>query len=350
LRVAGGDRGAVHRSAPAIKGLVTLGTPHLGSPVADVGVLMAGIDCGDGGSACATVQKLASVLVTLLGPTAVAELSSSFLSTWNPQTKLAGCRVTTIEGTAIHPPALRPPQPALSRYYLPTDGLVGFSSAANRAARALDGAPIPAAPISRLVDGGAFPAYHTPEIGNPSELNDAAVNAALVKALRAPMAPCLSTRISRPSKLVVRLVVRRSAGAHGGSLGSTANGDVVLGVGKASVACGGHALVASPLLPIPLLKTYVTGACGALRSTATALLLHNTRSSAALRLAGRTLTVTIKGPQVEDLTLQVLRRGVWVRVALRRGRATIPHGSLVQLRLTGRAASGTVTGVAAMTG
>ncbi len=341
---------AGHRSAPTVEGLVTLGTPHLGSPVADVGVTTTGIECGAGGSACATVQKLASLLVTQLGPTAVAELSSPFLSTWNPQSKLAGCRVTTIEGTAIHPPPLRPPQPTPSRYYLPTDGLVGFSSAADRAAQALDGARIPAAAISRLVNGGAFPVYHTPGIGNPSELNDAAVNAALVRALRAPVARCLSTRIHRPSKLVVRLVSARQAGAHGGSLGSTARGDVVLAVGRVSVACGGKPLVASPLLPIPLLKTYVTGGCSALRASGLALLLHNTPSSAVLTLKGSALTVTVRGRKVSGLVLQVLRRGTWVRVPLRRGRATVPGGSLVQLRLTGRGAGGAaVTGVAPMT-
>ena len=242
------------------------------------------------------------MLVTQLGPTAVAELSNAFLSTWNSHLKLTGCRVSTIEGTAIHPPALRLPQPRLSAYYLPYDGLVGFSSAADRSARGLDGLAIPAAAISRLVNAGSFRVFHTPEIGNPSELNDSAVNAAVVKALRAPVSACVSTRNRRPSKLAVRLVSVSQTGARGGSLGKTSRGDLVVGGANVSAACGPTSLVASPLLPIPSLKTCVTGACSALRSNAGALLLHNTSSVAALTLQGRVLTVSIKGAKVTGLT------------------------------------------------
>ena len=82
-----------------------------------------------------------------------------------------------------------------------------------------------------------------------------------------------------------------------------------------------------------------------------ALLLHNTPSSAALTLKGRALTVAIRGRKVTGLAVQVLRRGAWVRVALRNGHAIVPGGSLVQLRVTGRTVGrALVTGVAPMTG
>ncbi len=73
-----------------IDGLVTLGTPYTGSPVADLGSQLANVQCGASGAACTTVQKLARVLITGLGPTAVDELSSAFLQTWSPRLKLAG--------------------------------------------------------------------------------------------------------------------------------------------------------------------------------------------------------------------------------------------------------------------
>ncbi len=150
--------------------------------------------------------------------------------------------MTAIQGTAIHPPALRPPQPSAVSLLraLPMGSSVSAVPRTGRPVRST-ARRFPRVPIARLVEGGAFPVFHTPEIGNPSELNDAAVNAALVKALRAPVTSCLGTR--QPPTEQARGAPGHGAhgGPHGGSLGKTASGDVALGLGSVSVTCGGKA-------------------------------------------------------------------------------------------------------------
>ena len=329
---------STHRSAPTIVGLVTLGTPYTGSPAADLGGVVSTLNCSSTAPACTLAQRLVSGILDKIGRPAVTELSSAFLKTWNPHPKLTGCRVTAIQGTAIRPPALPAPQPALSGYYVPTDGLVARSSGADQAARALDGSIIPAAPIGRLVNGGAFPAYHTPEIGNPSELNDPAINAAIIRALRQPASPCGGGRQQQPSRLSVRLVTVRQT--RGGSLGATATGDLVFAPPGPAISCGSSTFVGSPLLPTKLLKTYVTNSCAALNSSGAAMLLHNTNSTARLTLSGSTLTVATGGPKLRSLAVEVLSGRTWSPVTLRGGRGTVPRANLVQLRLLGTTQTG----------
>jgi hypothetical protein len=329
---------STHRSSPTIVGLVTLGTPYTGSPAADLGGLVSTLNCSSSAPACPIAQGLVSGILDKIGRPAVTELSSAFLRTWNPHPRLTGCRVTAIQGTAISPPALPAPQPALSGFYVPTDGLVGRSSGADQAARALDGSAIPSAPIARLVLGGAFPVYHTPEIGNPSELNYPPINAAIVRALRQPSSPCSGGRQLQPSRLTVRLVTVRQT--RGGSLGATAQGDLVFAPSGPAISCGSSSFTASPLLPTQLLKTYVTASCGALDSSGAAMLVHNTSSTARLTLAGGTLTVAAGGPRLRSLAVQMLRGRMWAPVPLRGGRGTVPRANLVQLRLVGTTQSG----------
>jgi pimeloyl-ACP methyl ester carboxylesterase len=342
---------ATHTGAPAIQGLVTVGSPFAGSPVADLGTTAANMSCAGAGAICPTVQAIVQGIVSKIGGSAVTELSSAYLETWNPKQSLAGCRVTTIEGTAVNPSALPPPQPAISGYYFPSDGLVGKSSAADQPALALDGSRIPAAPIRLLANGGSFPVYHTPQLGSPSELNDPGVNAAIIRALRRPTATCAGGRTQKPATLAVQLLQIRTTGSGGGSLGAASKGDVMLALGSATAACGSASLTASPLLPVKLIKTYVAGRCGALSSSGTAVLLHTTASTAQLTLSGRTLTVALHGPKISALAVRVLLRGKWVLVSLKRGRGTVPAGGLVQLRLTGRGSGGiSVGGFAPMYG
>ena len=336
---------ATHAGGPAIQGLVTVGSPFIGSPVADLGVTAANMSCAGAGTTCSAVQAVVQGIVNKIGGSAVVELSSAYLETWNAKQRLAGCRVTTIDGTAINPAALPPPQPAVSGYYFPSDGLVGKSSAADQPAVALDGSRIPAAPVQILVNGGSFPVYHTPQLGSPSELDDSGVNAAIVRALRRPTTSCGGGRTQRrPAVLDVPLLQARSVGSGGGSLGDSSKGDVMLALGSATANCGSASLTASPLVPVKLIRTYLAGRCGALSSSGTAVLLHTTASTAQLTLSGRTLTVALRGPTIRALAVRVLAGGKWVPVTLRRGHGTVPAGSLVQLRLTGRTAGGSSVG------
>src|SRR5262249_42043066 len=155
------------------------------------------------------------------------------------------------------------------------------------------------------VNGGAFPAFHTPQIGNPSELNDPPINAAIVRALRQPASPCGGGRRQQPSRLTVRLLSVRTT--RGGSLGATAKADLVLAPRGPTVSWGSSTFVSSPLLPTEALKSYVTSSCGALSSSGAAMLLHNTSSTVRLTLSGGTLTVAAGGPPLRSLAVQVLR-------------------------------------------
>src|SRR5262249_46645388 len=150
--------------------------------------------------------------------------------------------------------------------------------------------------------------------------------------------PCSGGRQRQPSRLTVRMVTVRQT--RGGSLGATAKGDLVLAGPGPAVSCGTSKFVGSPLLPIQLLKTYVTGSCGAVRSTGAAMLLHNTSSTARLTLSGGTLTVAVGGPRLRSLAVQVLRGRTWSPVALNGGRGTVPRANLVQLRLLGTTQAG----------
>jgi len=137
----------------------------------------------------------------------------------------------------------------------------------------------------------------------------------------------------------VRLLTVRQT--RGGGLGATAKGDVVLAGPGPAVSCGSSTFVGSPLLPIQLLKTYVTSSCSELRSTGAAMLLHNPTSTARLTLSGVTLTVAVAGPRLRSLAVQLLRGRTWSPVALHGGRGTVPRANLVQLRLLGTTQAGT---------
>jgi pimeloyl-ACP methyl ester carboxylesterase len=332
---------ATHESKPTIDGLVTLGTPYTGSFVADIGSLLTNLACGGADPTCVLAQNVARGLVTLLGPSAIEELSSSFLATWNPQVQIGRCRVTAIQGTAIRPAALPPSQPRLSDYYAPSDGLVGKSSAANQASWALDGTRIPATSIPGLVNGGAFFAYHVPGLGNPSELNDPAINAAIVRAVHRQSTACAGklTR-ARTGKLVLRFRTASGVGLRGGSLGAAGRGDIALATKNAKVVCGRTALTASPLLPVSALETVVAGSCNRLSAGSAALLLHAIGSSAELTLTGKALTVKVSGPPIHKLTVAVRRGARWTTIPLKRGHGTVPSGDRVDLRITGRTRAG----------
>jgi hypothetical protein len=93
---------------------------------------------------------------------------------------------------------------------------------------------------------------------------------------------------------------------RGGSLGATSKGDLVLASPKPAISCGTAKFVSSPLLPTQLLKTYVTGSCGALSASGAAMLLSNTSSTVQLTLNRGALTVATGGPRLRSLAVQVL--------------------------------------------
>jgi pimeloyl-ACP methyl ester carboxylesterase len=359
---------ATHQGSPTIDGLITIGTPHTGSFVADLGVLVNDVPCTsvNGGSTgqgvCSTFQSLANALVLVIGPTAIEELTSQFLQTWNKQRTTERCTVTAIQGTAVNPLLLPPPQPLLSSYYSPSDAIVGQASAANQPSTALDGSKIPAAQIRKLAVGPSFPDFHTPDFGRPSELNDPSLDNALVTELQRRAVPCHGkVHSNRVSKLALPFYSATGAGATSATgpapLPNSGTGDVVLTGAQQTLSCGNQQLTASPLIPqvggFNLLSTFIPGPCSQLSagpgtsgSNATALMFHLTRSSAKVSLHGNSLTVNVKpAGSVASLVAQVEvgTATTFTTIPLdKHGRGTIPTGpNPVVVVLTGTLTSGT---------
>ena len=149
-----------------ITSLTTLGTPHEGSFVADLAVGIGGLDCQAGGNGilkylCDGVQEIESIISSVLGPTALNELTSSFTSTWNAKQSIGSCPVTTVAGTYVQAPYVGF---LLPEYYNPSDTVVGQSSALATPSNLIDFAPVTPPNIPNLINGGTFPVVHSPSL------------------------------------------------------------------------------------------------------------------------------------------------------------------------------------------
>jgi triacylglycerol lipase len=170
------------QGGPAILSLTTIGTPHTGAWVADVATHASNFPCTGlkNASRCAAARAVAKIVFAHIGENAIYELSSPYLETWNPQQAIGACPVTTLAGTASDNSVFS----GASLYYNPSDGLVGEASGLNQDAEALDGSTIPAAPGLDVVARQTFPDFHTPALGEPDELSDAALAAVVLSAVR----------------------------------------------------------------------------------------------------------------------------------------------------------------------
>ena len=94
-----------------VRSLTTLGTPYTGSMVADIGTELSDGSCdfrsADEQDLCLALLEVARQIYGDIGPTAVEQLTHSYLEQWNPEQVIGGCPVTTIAGTGVDVAASR---------------------------------------------------------------------------------------------------------------------------------------------------------------------------------------------------------------------------------------------------
>jgi triacylglycerol lipase len=293
------------QAGPAILSLTTIGTPHTGSWVADVATHASNFPCTGlkNGSRCAAARAIAKIVFAVVGETALYELSSPYLETWNPQQVIGACPVTTLAGTASNDNVFA----GASLYYNPSDGLVGEASGLNQDAEALDGSTIPAAPGLAVVTRQTFPDYHTPALGEPDELSDAALAAVVLAAVQSGAASTITCGPvpeapppppPPPATVGVQLHTAAAPGA-GGQLPPTQPGDAIVATSRTRVSCDRRRVASHAVRGHAELQLTIPGRC---RRGLTA------RGGKALLLRG-----------VHGTRLELVLRGDRVRVVERKG-------------------------------
>jgi hypothetical protein len=333
-------------SPVTIASLTTVGTPHTGSFGADLAMAVnaAGGSCQDltdpiEQDVCNAAYAAVQVIFANLGQDVIEELSSSWLSQWNPTTSI-NCAVTTLGGNHVGWDL------GVGTYYSANDGIVGQASALNQ------GTWIPwvsAAPFTPVAPPGGLPqlydAVHSESLSflSPNwELNTPALAAAVAatvqnappgpcasatsslrgRALRAPAATAPATAAAAAKPVTVEVPLHARDAVRNGSFNQLHTGDGILLLKGASVRCDGRKMPAVPLLGSQRVRL-VVGACRskltvrgrALRLTQSPAKLHLTRS-------GKTLRYRLTGPPLKRVNVQVRTDGKWRTV--RGGRVTVP--------------------------
>jgi hypothetical protein len=339
-------------AGPVVQSLTTLGTPHTGSFGADLAELITDGRCQLSNPTeqllCQAVLKVINQVFADLGPTAVRELSSSFLAGWNPQQTI-GCPVSVAAGTFVDAPVIGW---LLPRYYNPSDGIVGQASALAQASTSLEGTPIPSPGIPDVISMGTFPVIHTADLsflGTTSTLtNDPAIGMAVLGAVRAGVTrpACASPGFAAPTpRPHHRVRVRRQFSALGGSWrrpGSRPRSgrQVAFLLRGGSIRCGRRLVRSVPLLGSRRVRIAAVR-CGArLRIHGRVLMLGRDPRRRVLVVSrrGRTLRVRVDGARLPGLREHVRVRGSW---------RTLPHG---QMRLPKGTRTVTVRAVGAEPG
>jgi len=325
-------------SPVTITSLTTIGTPHTGSFGADLAVAIASDNgsCGDLSGVEYTVCELSYAAVELifadLGQDVIEELSSGWLSQWNPTTSI-GCSVTTMGGDAVGWDL------GVGTYYMPNDGIVGQASALNQGTLL---PPLNAAPFTSVAPPGGtqmFDAVHSPSlsfISQTNELNDGGIAAAVAATVQSPPSgPCANATSSLRSALRAPGAATAAAATHKtvvplrsreatrhGTLSRSRAGDAILLLKGASVRCGSRVLPTVPLLGSKDVRV-AAGLCSRplkVRGRATKL----THSPAQLHLtrSGQRLHYRLTGAKLHDVRVQVRTDGRWRTV--RGGHVTVP--------------------------
>jgi hypothetical protein len=329
--------------APRIDSLTTLGTPHTGAWSADMVASTAGLDCKS--RVCELLRAIAKLTIGDLGQTAVKELTSDYMESWNAQQAIGGCPVTTIAGTYLTLGGL-----PLPGYYLPTDGLVGEASAHALSSPSLIGPPIPAPAIPNLVNGGGFPVVHSAALTflgtSATLLNDPAIANEVVAILKGQSQglPCatslqqarVAASSAAPAATTVELTRPIPLG-HGDAIHPKAE-DTLLHEAGTAITCGRSSI--SPHGSVaPGLRATLPGECGRLRASGPVLVRRSTGGTRVeLRRKGRTLRA--RDRHADALTIEEHRAGAgWRRVRLGRDRAghlRTPRRRVVELRIEAR--------------
>ncbi|HEX5195380.1 MAG TPA: alpha/beta hydrolase [Solirubrobacteraceae bacterium] len=322
-------------TGPVVQSLTTLGTPHTGSFGADLAELVTDGKCELSNpteqALCEAVLSVINKVFADLGPTAVRELSSSFLEGWNPQQTI-GCPVSVAAGTYVKIPYIGW---LLPRYYNPSDGIVGQASALAQASTSLEGTTIPSPGIPDVISIGSFPVVHTADLsflGTTNTLtNDPAIGMAVLAAVQAGAtrpacsAPGLATPGPRPHSRVVRVrepfrVFGLSARRSGHSRGR-GRGQVAFLLPGGSIRCGSRPVRTVPLLGSRRVRLAVVRCAHRVRIRGRVLLVGRDpqRRELVVTRRGRTLRVHVAGPPLRRLR---------VRVHVRRSWRAVHHGKI----------------------
>jgi triacylglycerol lipase len=359
-----------------VASLTTLGSPHEGSFAADLALGVDGLDCAAPSNLilrilCGAVQDVTELIEQELGPTALHELTSTFMGTWNTTQTIGACPTTVIAGTYVQVPLIGS---LLPLYYSPSDGVVGQSSAMATASTGLNLQPIAAPDLPGLTDGGTFPVVHSQGLSfiTPDTLlNQAGISAVVKNAVAAggngtacaqgpPQSPPVASAASRPpppapAKLTLD-PISVAGNADAAKLPPTRLGDIVVGRRGVRVSCGQHVVVdrASPgfhrvvFAPVPACARGLEVAGG--RAVE---LRRDRKHPVDVRVQGSRVRFHVRRGPVRRLEAQVSTGGAYRPLPLdRRGRGRLPpdnNGTRLRVLLTvGRAPAPRETAVAVL--
>lgn len=330
-----------------VRSLTTLGTPYTGSMIADLGTELRNGKCDFSNrieqDICDSLLDVVELVYQQLGPTAVEQLTHSYLEGWNPGQRIGACPVTTIAGTGVDLPLVP------FTFYNPSDGLVGLASAEAHEALALPSfLPIPAPDIPGLVTGGTYPVVHASSLSfiNPANLlNTPAISAEVTSTVGAtPDGPLCNGSAAEAAAGAAAGPVEHTApfrltevASRSDVLGTASRDAVVVARPRVEVTCGGEELPLLPMFGDGRIRLGLVGRCkGKISATGPkargamprALLLQShPRDRLLVRQDGRRLEVGIEGGRLHGLRLRV-RTGKTTRTLEvdRDGRAKLPRG------------------------
>jgi triacylglycerol lipase len=324
--------------------LNTVASPHTGSFVADAAMLAQSIDCvvpdRRTAQACRSLTSAARLISSLGGPTAIAELTYTYMGTWAASQPFGGCPVTVLDGTAFVVPG---PVSQIPRYYNPSDGVVGQASALAQASRSQAGGIIPAPGFRRVIFGGTYDAVHTGVLsfaGQPTELSLQPLADRLLTAVRDGAhstetcngAPAPGGA-NEPVKYGLALRTVR-ASSRSGRLPPQPAGDILGGPRGMQARCGARSMIGDSPPGIPQFVIAPIGRCTrTIKVTGgTALLLRrDPRRRVDLTADGRRITVKMTGRPVDSFEVEVGRARAgklsWRRLHVDgHGHARLPRG------------------------
>ena len=358
-----------------IASLTTLGSPHEGSFAADLALGVDGLDCSAPSNEilkllCEGAQDVVQLISKELGPTAIDELTSSFMGTWNTTQTIGACPTTVIAGTYVQVPYIGS---LLPFYYNPSDGVVGQSSALGTPSTSLDLQPIAAPDLPGRIDGGTFPVVHSAGLSflTPDTLlNQASISAVVQNAVGSgasgsspcatgPAATAAGAAASQPpppKAAKVALDAMAPAGARRKDrLPPTARGDIVAARRGVTVSCGDRVFVdrnapgfgRAVLAPVPACRHHLDVSGGR-----ALLLRRDRRHPIALHVNRSKVNLDVGGPPVRKVEAQVSTGGAYRPLHLDgNGRGRLPaddNGTKVRVLLTVRPSAPRETAVAVL--
>ena len=304
-------RGAM-RLAPAIfpsvkvQSITTLGTPHLGSFMADIAEAIDPAFCGQD----ATCKVLAYLVIALKDATfepALSQVTAASLAQWNPGqgTSLKGIPFSAIAGDAVSLPGITNP------YVSPNDVLVGLRSAQ---AAGLQSPTV----IPQLSCFAPFPDVHSltflpffPHV-KYALLNDPGIASDVERTLagRAAPNPCPRSATTSTQTRDVTATLRTGSSVLGTRLPRGTVDDAIILRAGTTVTCRGHALPSIPLLYSQKVRVIPRPTCrGAIRvrhPSGGVLYVHGTDDSVTLHRSGHRFVVRTHGiPSGATVTLAI---------------------------------------------